>query len=391
SALTFSVPVGAADSSAIEAIASCAGSMKNAYLSVMPRLLKPLAWGSSWGLGVMSSHSLSSVMLNRSESFFSSPKPRPSVRPSREWSHSGRPMTNSFLGFASSVMNGSMNDRWPTTPWARALVAVSPQSNAPTALARVRTSASLRRRRAAAIQWCVRAGATASAHPRGFGGSVAGSGAAPGPSGARGSASTTSSEPARRAAARIMALAIPRQRTILKAGAPRLSGIAQQGSVTPDTHGEGETREQAAHVVGDRDGHRAAGHGGKRRALDLHGEQEHDLAAALEPPDAERRAAVVAVADEELAAAGRETRGKVDRGDGGVPAARAEERGARREVRHVHRAGREDRAQVEGARGEGGRHRRRPGREAELIGVRARHRLAGETHREERAAERRPE
>src|SRR2546430_12026819 len=49
------------DSSAIEAIASCAGSMKNAYLSVMPRLLNPLACGSSWGFGVMSSHSLKSV------------------------------------------------------------------------------------------------------------------------------------------------------------------------------------------------------------------------------------------------------------------------------------------------------------------------------------------
>ena len=51
-------------------------------------------------------------------------------------------MTNSFLGFTSSAMNGSMNDRCPTTPWACALPAVRPQSNVPTALARVRMGAS---------------------------------------------------------------------------------------------------------------------------------------------------------------------------------------------------------------------------------------------------------
>ena len=84
SAPTFSVPVGALDSRATDAIASCTGSMKNAYLSVMPRLTKPLACGSAAGRGVMSSHAESSITLKRSEIFFSRPNPRLSVRPSRE-------------------------------------------------------------------------------------------------------------------------------------------------------------------------------------------------------------------------------------------------------------------------------------------------------------------
>src|SRR5437016_12860426 len=47
-------------------------------------------------------------------------------------------MTNSFFGFTSSVMKGSMKARSPTTPWAWASTAVIAQRNPPTALARHR-------------------------------------------------------------------------------------------------------------------------------------------------------------------------------------------------------------------------------------------------------------
>src|SRR5215510_7143093 len=47
-------------------------------------------------------------------------------------------MTNSFFGFTSSAMNGSMNDRSPTTPWAYASAASRHPSSVPTAPAYVR-------------------------------------------------------------------------------------------------------------------------------------------------------------------------------------------------------------------------------------------------------------
>ena len=84
SAPTFWLPVGADASSAIEAIASCAGLMKNAYFPVMPRLLKPLSCGSLDGSGLISFQDESSVRLNRSEIFFSSPNPTLNALPSRE-------------------------------------------------------------------------------------------------------------------------------------------------------------------------------------------------------------------------------------------------------------------------------------------------------------------